>query len=166
MEQPKQYTPEEIAQLEKSRTISDAELLKGGAEYAVNEKGEKRLEVSKKQLSRLEFSKEAQDLSLNRLYKMIDEKEIISGDRIIIKHYINDEGNKMEYSDKGIYVNVGVSDSPIAEKVEGMTLHNREWVHPFPGLYGRACIQFDDIYGNKKREISEENILSIERVAE
>lgn len=41
IEQPKQYTPEEIAQLEKSRTISDAELLKGGAEYSVNEKGEK-----------------------------------------------------------------------------------------------------------------------------
>lgn len=41
MEHPKQYTPEEIAQLEKSRTISDAELLKGGAEYLVDEKGEK-----------------------------------------------------------------------------------------------------------------------------
>ena len=40
-EQPKQYTPEEIAGLEKSRTISDAELLKGGAQYSVNEKGEK-----------------------------------------------------------------------------------------------------------------------------
>lgn len=41
MEGPKQKTPEEIAALEKSRTISDAELLKGGAEYKVNEKGEK-----------------------------------------------------------------------------------------------------------------------------
>lgn len=39
MEQSKQYTPEEIAGLEKSRTISDAELLKGGAEYVVDEKG-------------------------------------------------------------------------------------------------------------------------------
>jgi len=41
MEQPKQYTPEEIVQLEKSRTISDAELLSRGAEYSINEKGEK-----------------------------------------------------------------------------------------------------------------------------
>lgn len=41
MEQPKEYTQEEIAQLEKSRTISDAELLKGGAEYAVDENSEK-----------------------------------------------------------------------------------------------------------------------------
>lgn len=36
-----EYTPEKIAELEKSRTISDAELLKGGAEYSINEKGEK-----------------------------------------------------------------------------------------------------------------------------
>ena len=36
-EQPKQYTPKEIAEIEKSRTISDAELLKGGAEYVVDE---------------------------------------------------------------------------------------------------------------------------------
>lgn len=35
------YTPEQIAQLEKSRTISDTELLKGGAEYVVNKMGEK-----------------------------------------------------------------------------------------------------------------------------
>lgn len=40
-EQPKQYTPEEIAEIEKSRTVSDAELLKEGAEYEINEKGEK-----------------------------------------------------------------------------------------------------------------------------
>ena len=39
--EPKQYTPEEIANLEKSRTISDAELLKKGAEFSINEKGEK-----------------------------------------------------------------------------------------------------------------------------
>ena len=44
------YTPEQIAELEKSRTISDAELLKGGAEYVVDEKEEKRLGITKKQL--------------------------------------------------------------------------------------------------------------------
>ena len=42
MEGPKQKTPEEIAEIEKSRTISDAELLKGGAEYAVDEREEKK----------------------------------------------------------------------------------------------------------------------------
>jgi hypothetical protein len=39
-------TPEEQAKIEKERTISDAELLKGGAEYVVDDKGEKRLEVT------------------------------------------------------------------------------------------------------------------------
>lgn len=42
MEQPKQYTPEEIAQLEKSRTISDADLLnRWETKYSINDKGEK-----------------------------------------------------------------------------------------------------------------------------
>lgn len=47
-------SPEEQAELEKSRTISDADLLKGGAEYKVDESGEKRLEVTKDQIDSLE----------------------------------------------------------------------------------------------------------------
>lgn len=46
---PKQLTPEEAAALEKSRTISDAELLKGGAEYVVSEDGGKRLVATEQQ---------------------------------------------------------------------------------------------------------------------
>lgn len=42
---------EEMAKIEKQRTLSDAELLKGGAEYKFNEKGEKRLEVTEKQIN-------------------------------------------------------------------------------------------------------------------
>lgn len=57
MEQPKQYTPEEIAELEKSRTISDAELLKDGAEYKVDEKGEKMLVIDKEHTIRSEHDK-------------------------------------------------------------------------------------------------------------
>lgn len=53
-EQPKQYTQEEIAALEKSRAISDIELLKGGAKYTLGEKvgddGNKKLEISDLQL--------------------------------------------------------------------------------------------------------------------
>lgn len=40
-EQPKQYTLKRTAGIEISRTISDTELLKDGAEYVVNEQGEK-----------------------------------------------------------------------------------------------------------------------------
>ena len=73
-EQPKQYTPEEIAEMEKSRTISDAELLKGGAEYSVNEKGEKEnLLVTNEQSEKLheefrsEELKKAQEI-VNKLF--------------------------------------------------------------------------------------------------
>ena len=50
MEGEKQYTPEEIAKLEKSRTISDADLLRGGAEYKVDEGGDKQLFLSEDQM--------------------------------------------------------------------------------------------------------------------
>lgn len=53
MEGPKQRTPEEIAKLEKSRTISAAELLKDGAEYVVGRNGEKILRITKEQKSLL-----------------------------------------------------------------------------------------------------------------
>lgn len=45
-EQPKEYTPEEIAKFEKSRTISDADLLRRGAEYKIDDSGEKRLDTT------------------------------------------------------------------------------------------------------------------------
>ncbi|MEK7136265.1 MAG: hypothetical protein AAB821_01610 [Patescibacteria group bacterium] len=50
MERPKQKTQEKIAEIEKSRTISDAELLKGGAEYVVDTSGMKRLVLNTEQL--------------------------------------------------------------------------------------------------------------------
>ncbi len=47
------YTPQKQAEIEKSRTLSDAELLKEGAEYNVNERGEKRLELTKEQIQKI-----------------------------------------------------------------------------------------------------------------
>lgn len=41
--QSSKYTPEQIAEIEKSRTISEAELLEKGAEYVVGKEGEKML---------------------------------------------------------------------------------------------------------------------------
>ncbi len=52
MEEEKQYTPEEIANLEKSRAISDGELLKGGAEYKIVD-GEKVLQATPNQLAEI-----------------------------------------------------------------------------------------------------------------
>lgn len=45
-----ELSPEEIAQMEKSRTISDAELLKDGAEYSVDNIGRSELRPTDKQI--------------------------------------------------------------------------------------------------------------------
>lgn len=47
---PETLGPEEIAKFEKERTLSDAELLKGGAEYKIDEEGKKRLEVTREHI--------------------------------------------------------------------------------------------------------------------
>ena len=54
---PKQYTNEEIAEMERSRTVSDAELLKNGAEYKVDDRDEKRLEVTDKQIQEIKHKR-------------------------------------------------------------------------------------------------------------
>ena len=60
-ESPKKYTPEEIADLEKSRTISDTELLKDGAKYEIDEEGNKHLSATDEQIKSIEKNKEWQD---------------------------------------------------------------------------------------------------------
>ena len=45
-----EYTPRQIADFEKSRAISDAELLKTGANYEINEAGEKELTATPEQI--------------------------------------------------------------------------------------------------------------------
>lgn len=79
--EPKQYTPEEIAQLEKSRTISDAELLKGGAEYSINEKGEKENLLA---TDEQKYEVNGNQGRLERLLSMIKESGIHHGDRITV----------------------------------------------------------------------------------
>lgn len=49
-EQPPMPSPEEMAKIEKERILSDAELLKGGADYKFDEKGQKRLDVTDEQI--------------------------------------------------------------------------------------------------------------------
>ncbi|MBI5817319.1 MAG: hypothetical protein HZB09_02740 [Candidatus Yonathbacteria bacterium] len=73
-EKPKQYTPEEIAEMEKSRTISDAELLKGGAKHMVGGDGNKRLEVSDLQLKTL-INREERKNRINEINAKIENLE-------------------------------------------------------------------------------------------
>lgn len=49
-EGPQQPTPEKRADIEAERTISDAELLKEGAKYTFDQKGDRRLEVTSNQI--------------------------------------------------------------------------------------------------------------------
>lgn len=51
-EQPTMPSPEEMAKIEKERVLLDAELLKGGAEYKFDEKGNKRLEIANEQFEK------------------------------------------------------------------------------------------------------------------
>lgn len=51
--EPKMPTPEEVAKMQKERALSDAELIKGGAEYNYDEKGNSRLEVTEQQKSKI-----------------------------------------------------------------------------------------------------------------
>ncbi len=85
---PKQYTNEEIAALEKTRTISDAELLKGGANYVINERGEKELVLNKNRdqafsLSINEQLKIHNEFS-NRVEMIIKESNIRKGDFVCV----------------------------------------------------------------------------------
>ena len=52
-EAPKMPTPEEMAKIQKERVLSDAELIKGGAEYVVDEKG-MRLDVTYERIKEAE----------------------------------------------------------------------------------------------------------------
>lgn len=51
-ETPKMPSPEEMAEIEKARILSDAELLKEGAEYKFDEIGQKSFELSTEQIER------------------------------------------------------------------------------------------------------------------
>ena len=75
MSEPKMPTPEEMAKIAKSRTESDAELLKDGAEYVVDEKGDERLELTKEQIE--DAKKEMEEYFL-KIEKILNEREEIN----------------------------------------------------------------------------------------
>ena len=72
-EKPNQPTPEEIAEMEKGRTISDAELLKGGAEYVIDpETKEKRIQLASYQTEKIIDQSQADaiiKIGMKRAYK-------------------------------------------------------------------------------------------------
>lgn len=73
MEKENKLSPEEIADIEKARTISDASLLEDSAKWTIDENGEK---------TNLEITAE-QHATIN-VEKMLDQQKIKMGDRIKI----------------------------------------------------------------------------------
>jgi len=57
-ETPKMLTPEEMAKIEKERTINDAKMLSEGADYVYDNKGNKRLEATE-----LQFRQSAHEMN-------------------------------------------------------------------------------------------------------
>jgi hypothetical protein len=64
------YTPEQQASLEKQRTISDAELLKRGAEYELDENGGKKFLIKERQAQELREEKEGMADTLGTYIRM------------------------------------------------------------------------------------------------
>jgi hypothetical protein len=69
--EPKMPTPEEMAKIQKTRTESDAELLKDSAEYVVDEKGGARLDVTKEQMDSIRAE---MNTELNYENKSLDDR--------------------------------------------------------------------------------------------
>lgn len=98
-------TPGEQAKIEKERTISDAELLKGGAEYVVDENGEKILSVTIEQCDSLEKEHaDEQDQELGRRINDVLEALVVNGDSVSLTKffYLNETGISEKLQEQGI----------------------------------------------------------------
>lgn len=97
------------AKIEKSRTISDAELLKGGAEYVVDKKGNKVLKVANRQSNDIneEHIGENERERRRSLYEYVQQEGFKRGDKIKIKFLPNKDKDfsKLGWS----YINPGLS---------------------------------------------------------
>ncbi|HBP01392.1 MAG TPA: hypothetical protein DD454_04255 [Candidatus Moranbacteria bacterium] len=83
MGEPKMPTPEEMAKIQKERALSDAELIKGGAEYVADENG-LRLEVTREQANQIEDEEifdrlnEQQKLGIETIHYLNELEDVIA----------------------------------------------------------------------------------------
>jgi hypothetical protein len=125
MGEPKMPTPEEIAKIEKNRTISDAELLKEGAEWEIDDSGEKKaLNITKKQEKKIceEMSRTNRDQKhYEKIKKMIENDGIRKGDSIRINgriaEYLGIKGNHVSYEENVADVIKGRGTYDITRKI-------------------------------------------------
>ena len=125
-ETPKQPSPEEMAKIEKERALSDAELLKGGAEYKIDEKENKRLDPTAEQIVKIKQEKWAEGF--------VDKSVFMSNDIIIgfdrasglykIKHI--EKGDTVKLLDDKNYLVLGFTH---ATEKEGNISVRKDLVH-------------------------------------
>lgn len=71
--EPKMPTPEEMAKMQKERALSDAELIKGGADYAIDKNGNLKLNVTDEQIE--QAKEEMGDNKLKEKMKDLTDKD-------------------------------------------------------------------------------------------
>ncbi|OHA79291.1 MAG: hypothetical protein A2747_02510 [Candidatus Yonathbacteria bacterium RIFCSPHIGHO2_01_FULL_44_41] len=132
--EPKQYTLEEIAEMEKSRTISDANLLIKGAEYFFDKKGEKKLDATNMQEEYLEYEKilnESKNLSkeenISRIEKLFssaiskakEHNNYYKDNNTFNLNYYDNNGvlqkSRTEFKDNGVLVGTIFSDESLSQ---------------------------------------------------
>ena len=86
-------TPEEISEIEMERTLSDAELLKEGAKYRVDEQGRKNLELTNIQMKMAKLYNE--DIILEpKMHKYILDVEKGRAELITLRNFISSDNSK------------------------------------------------------------------------
>lgn len=95
---------DKVAEMEKSRTISDANLLEGGARYVIDDNGQKiSMDITKMQewlaQKQMEISKIGKDKWLEVVEGIVEKEKILDGDGIRI---IDDRGKFIDVVYEGI----------------------------------------------------------------
>src|SRR3989344_8116633 len=97
-EQSPMPSQEEMAKIEKERVLSDAELLKGGAEFKFNEKGDKTFELTDKQIKEKKEEMEKDLESRKKWGKESTEKE--TSEPKEFKEYLSNLSNEIKIENK------------------------------------------------------------------
>jgi hypothetical protein len=104
-EQPTQTSPEEIAELEKSRAIAEGKLLEGGAEYVIDSEGKKILITTEEQMEELKMEHKREQIPIDereqRIIKQVESQNIKSGNLVDI--VFDDDKKFFNETDEGTH---------------------------------------------------------------
>ena len=121
-----QPTPEEVANIEKKRTLSDATLLENGAEYRGDAELKKKLVATDRQVRDAKGEMEGQGIGLNpkekkkwdRIQQMLEVRNIKIGDHVTLYASYSHQPNTIKRS--GIFEGINWPDLLIRFDDEGL----------------------------------------------